>query len=706
MDALVGILLTNAAAAGLIALLAWAASRTLRRQSVVHGLWLLALVKLVTPPIAPLPLIPSWPDLDLRSAPPAPTVVPMPPAAGTPAVNLAAASLAAPAAAVWRATAPATRATPSGGSARVAPAPATPPPKTAVPPPIDWRAAVWLSLVVGALAISGLTAWRFARFRRLLACARPAPPAIASRALALAAGLGLRRPPPLLLVPARIPPMLWPDRAGPRLLLPCDLLPDLSGAELDALLAHELAHVRRRDHWVRLVEVAATALFWWYPITWWARRSLRRAEERCCDEWVLRLLPRSAEAYASGLLKSLTFVSEPAPLPAVASGAGPVGDLEARLKEILMTRPLPRLAVPVRLALATAALIGLAVFPTDASQSSGAKEEPAPPATATPATAAPAAPPATAPPSPAPRAARPPVAARPPRALLLGVPGDVVGGMLGGVRAIAPADAVGSAPHALLGPAGLSGDRERPTAEQRVIDEQRRALEEQRRKLHQQEQELERQSLELEAKAEQSELAAEAARLRGEGRTAEAEQAERKAQLSARRFDLQKRQLQLQMDHDRLAAEMERSERESEDRVTALEAAGKEQEADALRSELDRAGGERNRASRELEEKQQALEAEMEQAEKELEAVAAEEHVQELRSSTEDLARSLAEQIDSLKEALPEAGSQKADLEHEIQKLEAALDALRAGSSPRPRPQVRETPRPQPSNPAPRPSTP
>ena len=54
------LLLTNAGAAGLIALLAWAASRVVRRQAVVHGLWLLALVKLVTPPIAPLPLLPDW----------------------------------------------------------------------------------------------------------------------------------------------------------------------------------------------------------------------------------------------------------------------------------------------------------------------------------------------------------------------------------------------------------------------------------------------------------------------------------------------------------------------------------------------------------------------------------------------------------------------------------------------------------------------
>jgi beta-lactamase regulating signal transducer with metallopeptidase domain len=69
--------------------------------------------------------------------------------------------------------------------------------------------------------------------------------------------------------------------SGPVLLLPRDLLDELTPDERDALLAHELAHVRRRDHWVRLLELAATALFWWYPVAWWARAALRRAEERC-----------------------------------------------------------------------------------------------------------------------------------------------------------------------------------------------------------------------------------------------------------------------------------------------------------------------------------------------------------------------------------------------------------------------------------------
>jgi len=345
MDDPIRLLLTNAAAAGFIALLAWAASLTIRRQAVVHGLWLLALVKLVTPPIAPLPLVPAWAGFALTPA--TPTVVSIPPATGAWRPEETASR--APSGLGRRAALPVTSSPVADGGiapARVTPAPAPVSTSGLSPSPtgprLGWRAAAGLFLGAGALAIALLTAWRFARFGRSLSCARPAPDAVTERADRLAQRLGLHRCPPVLLVPARIPPMLWPHRGGPRLLLPVGLLPDLHGEELDALLAHELAHVRRRDHWVRLVEIAATALFWWYPVTWWARRALRRAEERCCDEWVLRLLPRSAEAYANGLLKSLTFMADrPGPLPAVASGAGPVEDLEARMKEILMTRPMP-----------------------------------------------------------------------------------------------------------------------------------------------------------------------------------------------------------------------------------------------------------------------------------------------------------------------------------------------------------------------------
>ena len=370
MSALLSLVATNAATAAALALLAWAAGRALRRPAVVHGLWLLALAKLVTPPVLPMAVLPAWSAAAGEAA--GPVAVPIPPAADKAALpSRDAASFARLDLSPARPPAPVTRAV-SGRRAGVAHgAPLTPPPPARASDPasgLPSPGAVAAALLgLGSVVVTAVAWLRARRFGALLGSSSAAPDALAARADELARRLGLRGAPPVRLTPGPVPPMLWPTRRGPLLVLPARLLTELSDDERDALLAHELAHVRRRDHWVRFVELAATALFWWYPVTWWARRALRRAEERCCDEWVLRVLPSSAGAYANGLLKSVAFVAgEPLVLPAAASGAGPVEDLEARLKEILMTRPMPRLAAPVRLALGVAAAAGLAVFPTHA----------------------------------------------------------------------------------------------------------------------------------------------------------------------------------------------------------------------------------------------------------------------------------------------------------------------------------------------------
>ena len=48
----------------------------------------------------------------------------------------------------------------------------------------------------------------------------------------------------------------------------------LDATAQEAILAHELAHVRRKDHWVRLLELVVTTLFWWHPAVWWACRRI------------------------------------------------------------------------------------------------------------------------------------------------------------------------------------------------------------------------------------------------------------------------------------------------------------------------------------------------------------------------------------------------------------------------------------------------
>jgi beta-lactamase regulating signal transducer with metallopeptidase domain len=650
VDNALRLVLTNAAAAAAVAAVALVVPRVVRRPAVAHALWLLALVKLVTPPLVPLPLLPSWQSLPAVSLQGTPTVVRMAPEAER-----------SPRSAMQPATpAPAARASQTTARLEMSPAAAAPVRDARAPSAAHATTAARLRLLAalalagGAVVVLALACWRFARFRRLLTWATPAPLAIASRTAALAGQMGLRTVPPVLVVPAPIPPMLWPEPTGPRLLLPRDLLHELTGAERDALLAHELAHVRRRDHWVRLVEMLATALFWWYPLTWWARAALRRAEERCCDEWVLRVLPRSAEAYAQGLLKSLSFVSSaPAPVPALASGASPLYELELRLKEILMSRPAPRLAAPLRLVLLAAAVASLAVFPTHARDDEpGTPSAPAvsnAPRPATPARAAAPAPAAPAPVAPAPVAA-------PSRAAQAPSPASVP----------SPAEAPTPVPAA-----------QRVNEVRRALEQQRHALDAKRRLLQQQELELQRHEIELDARAEQVELRDAAERLRAEGKARQAELREKQAEMTARRLELQRRQLALDAERLALQAKLEAEELAQREQISALEASGHESQLTAARQAIDRAEAERQQVVQELQRKHEAIQGEAQAMQKQMQRLAAEEQIHAISEATDEMARSLAEQAEALKSALRETGS-RPDVEREIRRLEAALAALRA----------------------------
>ena len=193
--------------------------------------------------------------------------------------------------------------------------------------------AVWLA---GALAWYALALFRLRRFRRLLRHATPAPESLRQRTQRLAETLRLRRCPGVWLVPGRVAPMLWAAGGRPRILFPADLLQQIGVEQQNALLVHELAHLRRRDHWVRWLEFIAAGLYWWNPVLWFARRELREAEEQCCDAWVTSTLPGAGKTYATALLETLDFLSDAPPaMPLLASGVGRVVDLKRRLTMIM-----------------------------------------------------------------------------------------------------------------------------------------------------------------------------------------------------------------------------------------------------------------------------------------------------------------------------------------------------------------------------------
>jgi hypothetical protein len=151
----------------------------------------------------------------------------------------------------------------------------------------------------------------------------------------------------------------------------------LTGGRRAAILAHELAHLRRGDHLVRWLEVVVTAAAWWNPLVWWARRELRECEEQCCDAWVVWALPAARRAYADALVDTVDFLNDARPaLPPLASGAGAVRDLRRRITMILRGSVPRRLT---RLGLVTGLALGLAAVAVSPGRGDDEPSQPPPP---------------------------------------------------------------------------------------------------------------------------------------------------------------------------------------------------------------------------------------------------------------------------------------------------------------------------------------
>jgi beta-lactamase regulating signal transducer with metallopeptidase domain len=326
VETLLRIGLSNALASAVLALVAVAMGRVCRRPALVHGLWVLVLFKLVTPPLVDVPIpvptaanTPTTPQTIAAAAEPAPTLVIE--VRGEEGLVVPAAD----------AVAAQNKAAEDG-----APVSAEPVPAQSFELPFSWptvAVGVWL---LGSLAWFILAGCRVAQFRRLLEKARPAPVALRAQMQKLSDRLRLTRSPDIVLLPGRLAPLLWCVGGRPLLCLPEGLLGVLDAAALDAILVHELAHLRRGDHLVRGVEFVVLGLYWWHPVAWYARRELREAEEQCCDAWVVTVLPRARRVYAEALLETLDFLSDGSTtVPMPASGVEPVTDLKRRLSMIL-----------------------------------------------------------------------------------------------------------------------------------------------------------------------------------------------------------------------------------------------------------------------------------------------------------------------------------------------------------------------------------
>ena len=360
---------TNAVLATLLAAAIWPITRIWRHPALVHLLWVLVLVKLITPPLVAIP----W-RLDAERA-----------AADAQVSNSSSIESLASNSVFGGETSVGQQVAIEFEMESSLHEPANPPTAafseavTASSMLPHWAFARSWHWTHAAMAVwlAGSGVWlivafvRLIRFHLALRRTLPASKDVQDWADAAAAKLGVTNY-RLRIAEAYLSPLVWPI-GRPTILLSRELIEQLSSEETQSLLAHELAHLRRKDHWVRWLELAVTAAYWWHPVVWWARRMIRSAEERACDAWVVWAFPETARGYAAALFKTVQFATEPRRVaPVLASRLTPGGDLKERIEHVMNATWKRRLSLPIRSAILLAACL---VLPLSLSRVHGADEE-------------------------------------------------------------------------------------------------------------------------------------------------------------------------------------------------------------------------------------------------------------------------------------------------------------------------------------------
>lgn len=301
--------LVNCALLAVLVLVACRLGRV--RPSLAHLLWLMVLVRLVVPPVVAWP----WhtPDIGMAlSVPAESSATPLhAPSYGdswegievTPAVPLereGGAASALVSANLWAAAG-------------------------------IWALATWIT---GGVFLAVMQMLRLRRFSRVFRTQQDPPEWLVTDAGALAERFSL--PTPRLCVVDGIDSPLFYGWRRPAVLIPKNLIGAIPREQWNGVLAHELAHWKRRDHWVGGLELIAGCLWWWNPVFWMARHHLRQTAELACDAWVIWALPDARKTYAKTLVDISEIVSlGDRPVTALGIGQGSRRSFERRLSMVM-----------------------------------------------------------------------------------------------------------------------------------------------------------------------------------------------------------------------------------------------------------------------------------------------------------------------------------------------------------------------------------
>jgi len=214
--------------------------------------------------------------------------------------------------------------------------------------------ALWLGGFVIILAV-----W-CAKWRRVSASIRQAVPLSQGRELDMLRSFegiaGIRKPIKLLASHTSPEPGIF-GIIRPVLLWPAGISDRLDDAQLRAILAHEVWHVRRRDNLAGTIHMMVEALFWFHPLVWWLGARLVEERERACDEEVVEL-GSERKVYAESILKVCEFCVQ-SPLACVAGVTG--ADLKKRMEWIMNQNVARKLGFGRKVLLSVAAVLAIAV---------------------------------------------------------------------------------------------------------------------------------------------------------------------------------------------------------------------------------------------------------------------------------------------------------------------------------------------------------
>ena len=303
-------------------------------------LWLIVLAKCLMPPLfeVPVALLPAEPPSELLSSVPSHT-----PLMGSDAVEAPVAQAPAP----------------SGPLVSTRPALAV----SKRIPQLAFRQWLALGWIVGATVFVLIALTKASRTELWLRRQRKHLPAeLQSGIEDLFAGFSVKSPPKVWLIEGMGQPFVWGLLRG-SVYLPANFAKVDSAEHRRGILGHELGHIVRFDAAVNLLQIIAQAVFWFHPFAWWANKKIRAEREKCCDEMAIARLGTRAKDYSGAIVDTLiTEYESTQPVPSLAV-AGPVKNIEERIKAML--RPGKKFSGrPSLIAATIALLLALLTVPT------------------------------------------------------------------------------------------------------------------------------------------------------------------------------------------------------------------------------------------------------------------------------------------------------------------------------------------------------